>query len=160
VWHFHGHEQASAELAREILRRLRFGNEMIGQVANLIEHHMVAYRSEWRDGAVRRLIGRVGPENIDNLISIRRADLIAHGRIDHKMDLLASLERRVEALRARPLPTRAADLAIDGDRIMEMTGLSPGPAVGRMLKTLVEKVTDQPELNTEERLVALIKEMG
>jgi len=157
-WHFTGHEEASARLAGGIMERLRFSSDMKDQVVTLIEHHMIWYDSEWADGAVRRLIRRVGPENIDHLISFRRADLLAHGQGDGKLDLLSGLEKRIEELSKRPLALKAKDLAINGHTIMELLGLSPGPNVGKIVNELMEKVTDHPELNTKERLIALLKE--
>ena len=156
---FLGHEVASAELAGEIMERLKFSNERAGQVKDLIVHHMIGYNSEWSGGAVRRLIRRVGPENIDNLLSFRKADLLAHGMKNHKLDLLGELEKRVEKIRKRPLVTKSRDLAIDGHMIMEFFGMPPGPEVGNVLKILMEKVTDHPELNTEEGLVDILKRM-
>ncbi|MCJ7685032.1 MAG: CCA tRNA nucleotidyltransferase, partial [Desulfobacteraceae bacterium] len=54
-------------------------------------------------------------------------------------------------------PTRRQDLAVDGNVVMEITGLSPGPEVGRILRDLSEKVLDHPELNTREDLAALLR---
>ncbi|MFH1628265.1 MAG: CCA tRNA nucleotidyltransferase [Pseudomonadota bacterium] len=158
-WRFLGHEKASAELAREIMERLRFSKAIIGRVTNLIAHHMIWYDSDWSDGAVRRLIRRVGPENIDDLLSFRRADILAHGLRDEKLDLISELEKRVRELMKDQITVKTRDLAIDGNRVMEILGLSPGPKVGKILNRLMEKVTDDPELNTEEGLIGLLKEI-
>ncbi|MBW1766187.1 MAG: HD domain-containing protein [Deltaproteobacteria bacterium] len=157
-YRFLGHEEASAGLAKEIMTRLKFSNEMIGKVTNLIAHHMIGYDSAWSDGAVRRLIRRVGPENMDHLLSLRRADLLAHGLKDQKIKLLPELEKRIEGLSERELVVKTRDLAIGGHEVMGILGLRPGPEVGSVLKALMEKVTDRPELNTHKRLVALLKE--
>ena len=50
------------------MKRLRFGNEVIKKVTNLIQHHMIGYDSRWSDAAVRRLIRRVGAEQIKDLV--------------------------------------------------------------------------------------------
>jgi poly(A) polymerase/tRNA nucleotidyltransferase (CCA-adding enzyme) len=157
-WRFRGHEAASARLAGEIMERLRFSSEMRERVVTLIENHMIVYDPEWSDGAVRRLIRRVGFENINHLISFRRADLFAHGKGDEKLDLLAELEKRIEGLSEKPLALKIEDLAINGHKIMQILGLSPGPNVGKIANELMEKVTDHPELNTKEGLIALLKE--
>ena len=159
-WRFLGHEQASAELAREIMERLRFSKAIMGRVTNLITHHMIWYDSEWSDGAVKRLIRRVGPENIDDLLSFRRADILAHGVKDEKLDQLSELEKRVGESMKNQFTEKVRDLAIDGNRVMEILNLSPGPQVGKILKRLLEKVTDHPELNTEERLTGLLSEIS
>ena len=156
-WRFHGHEEASEQLAREIMSRLRFGRRITDRVANLIRHHMIGYSHEWSDGAVRRLIRRVGADHVMDLILFRRADLMAHGRGQGAMKTLQELEARVKTqLESPPGVFSTRDLAIDGHAVMKYLGLSPGPEVGRVLRELMEAVTDRPGLNTKEGLEALL----
>jgi poly(A) polymerase/tRNA nucleotidyltransferase (CCA-adding enzyme) len=118
---------------------------------------MINYDRDWSDGAVRRLIRRVGPENMDNLITFRKADISAHGPGEEEITLLSELEKRTEGIKKGSMVNRIADLAIDGDKIIRILGISPGPDVGRVLKILLKKVTDHPDLNTEDRLTDLLK---
>jgi tRNA nucleotidyltransferase (CCA-adding enzyme) len=155
---FHGHAEASALLAAEIMDRLRFSKETARAVTNLIVHHMVEYDRNWTDGAIRRLIRRFIPDPIDRLLTLRRADLLAHGVINNDLDLLVELEERVHALSQEPPVGHVGNLALDGQKVMDVLGISPGPEVGRALDFLMEKVTDQPELNTEETLKKLLQE--
>ncbi len=158
---FLGHEEESARLGKEIMGRLKFSHEMIGKVTNLIAHHMsmVGYDAAWSDGAVRRLIQRVGTENVEHLLAFRKADILAHGLNDEKMDRFLDLQERIEGLRDRGLALKTRDLAIDGRNVMEILGLSEGREVGRVLEQLVDSVTDHPELNTKEELIGLLKQM-
>jgi poly(A) polymerase/tRNA nucleotidyltransferase (CCA-adding enzyme) len=158
---FLGHEKESVKLAREIMERLKFSNEMIGKVKNLIAHHMsmVGYDAGWSDGAVRRLIRRVGSENVERLLAFRRADILAHGIDDEKMGQLSELKERIETLRSKGLVLKIEDLAVDGHEVMEILGLSEGPEVGTILDQLVDRMTDHPELNTKAELMALLGEM-
>jgi len=156
-WSFYGHEKESALLAEEILNRLRFSNELIKKVTNFIQHHMIGYDSGWSDTAVRRLIRRVGAQQINDLLTFRRADLLAHGLIDENFDLTGELEMRVNEQIRHKAPTKRQDLAVDGYVVMEITGLSPGPEVGSILRGLNERVLDRPELNTREDLAALLR---
>jgi len=158
---FLGHEKESAELAREIMYRLRFSKQVTEEVSNLILHHMavVDYNPRWGDAALRRLIRRIGAKNMDRFLAFRRADQLAHGKKDEKLDLLWELEQRVRKIMEDSLVTRAFDLAIDGRQVMNILGLREGPEVGRILKMLVEKVTDNPELNTVDKLVDILKGM-
>ena len=158
-WRFHGHEAASAILAEEVMERLKFSRDMAGKTANLIRHHFIRYDSGWSDGAVRRFIRRVGLEQVMDLLVFRRADILAHGLIDQKFDLLMELEKRVKDQIKGPVATQTQDLALDGTRVMEILGLSPGPKVGEVLNVLMEKVTDHPELNTERRLEDILEQM-
>jgi tRNA nucleotidyltransferase (CCA-adding enzyme) len=156
-WRFHGHEKASALLAEEILDRLRFSHELTKKVINLIRHHMIGYDSGWSDPAVRRLIRRVGIEQISDLLAFRRADILAHGLKSENPRISNELEKRVREEIRRQAPIRREDLAVDGNVVMEITGLSPGPTVGKILKELNEKVLDHPELNNREDLSALLR---
>jgi poly(A) polymerase/tRNA nucleotidyltransferase (CCA-adding enzyme) len=158
---FLGHEKESTKLAREIMERLKFSKEIIGKVTNLIAHHMsiAEYDSGWSDGAVRRLIRRVGSENVDRLLAFRKADILAHGIDDEKMGQFSELKERIEILRRKGLVLKTQDLAIDGHEVMEILGLSEGPEVGTILEKLVDRVTDHPELNTKGELMALLGEM-
>ena len=158
-WSFYGHEKESALLAAKILNRLMFSNEVIKRVVNLIQHHMIGYDAGWSDAAVRRLIRRVGAGQIKDLLTFRRADLLAHGITDQSFELSKELEMRVNEQLRHKAPIRLQDLAVDGNAVMEIAGLSPGPEVGRVLKALNEKVLDHPELNTREGLVGLLKDL-
>ncbi|MBW1784686.1 MAG: HD domain-containing protein, partial [Deltaproteobacteria bacterium] len=157
TWSFYGHEKESALLAGDILNRLRFSKEVTKKVTHLIQHHMIGYHPEWSDAAVRRLIRRVGAGQIANLLSFRRADLLAHGLADGSLMIADELNRRVKEQLRRQAPTERSDLAVDGNVIMEITGLTPGPEVGRILRELNEKVLDHPALNNKDDLTALIK---
>lgn len=158
-WRFFGHEEKGAELSEEIMVRLRFSKDMIQKVTNLIRHHMIDYHSGWSDGAVRRLIRRAGQDEIMDLIILRQADILAHGLPEQGIELLAELRKRVETLSERPITTQTSHLAIDGHKVMEILGISPGPEVGKVLKELLEKVTDNPGMNTERALVAALEQM-
>ena len=156
-WKFHGHERASAEMAEEIMRRLKFSKDMIQKTTNLVRYHMIVYGSDWTDGAVRRLIRRVGKNQIMSLLTFREADIVAHGLHCQKLDSLNELKERIIKIIKKPVITTPRNLAIDGQRIMQILGISSGPEVGIILKKLVEQVTDTPELNTKEKLVTLVR---
>ena len=155
-WYFYGHEEASAGLAEEIMLRLRFSKEVIRKTTNLVRHHTIYYDSGWSDGAVRRLICRVGQEAIRDLISFLRADILAHGLHKKQLPLLPELEERVTREIETRLVTDIGDLAINGRKVMEVLGLSPGSEVGRVLQYLMEEVTDHPELNNQKGLFGLL----
>lgn len=160
IWRFYGHEKESARMAEKILKRLRFSREMIQRASHLIQHHMIGYSSVWSDAAIRRMIQRVGSDEIHNLLEFRRADLMAHGLADQDLSLLDELERRVEGQMRDAPPLQRRELAVDGNTVMRVAGLLPGPEVGKILQDLNRKVLDHPELNNPEDLTALIQSMG
>lgn len=158
-WQFYGHEREGAIMADEIMGRLEFSKEMTRTVTNLIKHHMIGYNPGWSDSAVRRLIRRVGPENIMALVSFCRADILAHGMDNQGLDLLDELEKRIKNLINDPMMTKTQKLAIDGYKVMEVLGILPGPEVGQILNDLIEKVIDDPGLNNEERLLSMVRQL-
>jgi hypothetical protein len=76
-----------------------------------------------------------------------------------KLLLLDEIQGRIRELMIAPLVRGPQDLAISGSKVMDVTGLSPGPEVGRILARLSEELMDHPEWNTRKRLMALLKEM-
>ena len=100
---------------------------------------------------------RAGRRNLDELLKFRKSDLIAHGIIDYKLDLLEELTERIKRLREEKLVESPNDLVVSGSDIMDVLGLSPGPEIGRIMNLLMEKVTDSPELNTKKSLIAILK---
>jgi tRNA nucleotidyltransferase (CCA-adding enzyme) len=158
VWKFYGHAQESSVLAAEIMDRLKFNKEMTRKVTTLIRHHMIAYDTGWSDAAVRRLIRRINPEYIPDFISFIQADIIAHGTDNKDLNLTKEFMQRIENQMKGHMARNTRDLALDGHEIMKILGLVPGPAVGRTMANLLEKITDHPELNTREGLLGLLEE--
>lgn len=157
---FHGHGKKSAEMARLIMKRLRFSNEMINNVCILIKEHMINYRPEWTDAGIRRLINRVGKELIGPLICLRRADLMAHG-VDksYELDLIKELEIRIKKEIKKGLPFSLKDLKINGHIIMKELNIPQGPEVGKILKILYKKAIENPELNRPDTLLSIAKDL-
>ena len=155
-YHFYNHAAISSSMAKDIMERLRFSREETKKVAALILFHMIDYSEAWSDAAVRRLIRRAGRDNIDELLTLRKADIIAHGFTDNKLKLIAHLEQRIEQMKNDNISLEITDLAIDGEKVMDVMKLEPGPEVGKVLGSLLELVTDNPELNSEEKLVDIL----
>ena len=159
--HFHQHEFVGEAKARAILRRWKLPKETIVQVTHLVRHHMFWYQTEWTGSAVRRFVRKVGLEQIPALFALRRADNIGSGaRPSARMYALDDLWERVqeEIQHATAFSTR--DLAIDGHDLMTVVGMPEGPAIGRVMKELFERVLDEPELNEREKLLELAREMA
>ena len=157
---FYGHEKASAEVAARVLKRLRFSNQERQRVVTLISSHMFHYLPEWTDGAVRRLARRVGPELLEDMYELRRAD--AWGRGVGVRDTLANLKalkQRVAKVLAEDAALKVTDLAIGGEEIMKVLCIRPGPRVGKILDALLERVLDDPSLNKPKKLKSLIEKI-
>src|SRR5207249_399634 len=136
---FLGHEDVGADIARAALERLRFSAKEIDVVTRLVRLHLrpVFYKSEWTDGAVRRLARDAGPL-LERLMLLARADIAASAYPEpEKLD---ELQARLDSVRAEH-PSRLAPL-ISGEQIMRVRGIGPGREVGRIKQKLEELVID------------------
>jgi len=156
--HFVGHDAVGAELAAAWLDGLRAPRAFTARVAALIRHHMFAYAPEWSDSAVRRFIRRVGAADLEELLDLRAADNIGSG-LAANVDGLHELRGRCRAQLAAHVALARGDLAVDGDDLMRALALAPGPAVGRLLDELLERVIADPMLNERTRLLAVAREV-
>ena len=158
---FYKHEFLGEELAKEILLRLRYSTREVERVSLLVREHNWYYRPEWNDATVRRTIARTGPETLPELWALRRADLRARGRlVEEGLANQQQLEARFDAELRRASALKVKDLAIGGDEVMAALQLSPGPHVGRILTALLDRVLDDPELNTRDTLLRLASEIA
>lgn len=149
---FHGHETISSRIAKAAMKRLRFPNDLIDEVGHLISQHMFNYDETWTDAAVRRLVSRVGKPALPGLLALRRADAAATLGTSPDPRSTEGLESRISEVLGRDSALGLKDLAVDGDDLAEL-GIARGPAMGRILKELLETVLDDPEQNTRDRLL-------
>lgn len=157
---FHDHEIEGARLTDEILRRLRFSNDLREMVVALVRHHLVVYTPSWTDAAVRRWINRVTPQLAGTVLALARADVAAKGLdAQSQLDGLAKLEHRVRDAVTSNQAFTLKDLAVTGDQLMQALNIAPGPAVGRLLRDLLEDVLEAPEHNERERLLERAREL-
>jgi putative nucleotidyltransferase with HDIG domain len=155
---FIGHDRVGAELATEVLRRLRLSGARIARIAGVIGHHMYAYDASWTDAAVRRFIRRLDGIDRDLLFALRRADDAASGVGERAEAVQAELERRIDEQLARePEILVARRLAIDGTDLQRELGLEPGPAIGDILDRLNDAVLDDPRRNERDALIGLAR---
>src|SRR5207248_512564 len=158
---FYDHEKVGARLTQEILQRLKFPRREIERVALLVAEHNWHYRPEWNDGTVRRVLARIGPAEIPALWALRRADLPARGRlVEEGLANQAEAEVRFQREIDRAAALKVSDLAIRGEDVMRELHIGPGREVGEVLARLLERVIDDPDLNTREALLRLLPEVA
>lgn len=158
--HFLGHERVGADVAVRVLERLRFPAAEAVAVEHAIRHHMFAYEPGWTDAAVRRFLRRVGPERLDLLLALRRADNLASGVGDAGAVAERELVHRIRSVGAAHPAILAGHLAIDGHDLQAALGIGPSRAVGEILDALLERVLDDPALNERATLLALAESLA
>jgi tRNA nucleotidyltransferase (CCA-adding enzyme) len=151
---FYEHERIGAEMVEPMLARLRFSNEERQHIGALVRHHLICYDGTWSDAAVRRWLRRVTPELLPDLYLLNEADVRGKGR-DVSSDLanLAGLKAHVERILAAGAALSTKDLAIDGRALIQDLGMKPGPDIGRILKTLLDEVVEDPARNERAALL-------
>lgn len=154
---FYNHEVTGAETAKKILKRLKFSNDDIEAVTNLIRNHMFNYTSDWSDSAVRRFIKRAGGQNIEDLFILRIADVKAMKKgMDHSY--LGELKKRIKKVLDEENALSVKDLKVSGKDIMKKLKIKEGPKVGKILNILLERVLDVPGLNDKKMLLKIAEE--
>jgi putative nucleotidyltransferase with HDIG domain len=148
---FYGHEVVGARLTEKILQDLRFPTKIIEKVTKLVRNHMFFADTELISlSAVRRIVARVGKDNVWDLMDLRACDRIGMGRPKEDPYRLRKYHAMIDEATRDPISVGM--LNIDGKKIMEVTGEIPGPKIGFVLHALLEEVLDNPKLNTEEYL--------
>jgi poly(A) polymerase len=150
---FHHHEVVGAKLTRKRLQALRFPKDVVEDVSRLVELHLRFHgygSGAWTDSAVRRYVADAGPL-LDRLHLLTRSDCTTRNR--RKAEALRrtydDLEERIARLREQEeLDAIRPDL--DGNAIMEILGVPPGPVVGQAWKHLKELRLDRGPMSRDE----------
>lgn len=155
---YYNHEVVGANVAKKVMRRLKYSNAEIDFVTLLVRQHMFYYQDEWTDGAVRRFMKAVGIENIKPLLKLREADRLGSGnRKDKESKAIPKLLARIDKIIEEENAITVKDLKINGNDLMKEFNLKPGPIVGKILNYLLDLILDEPSLNDKEKLMEKTK---
>jgi poly(A) polymerase len=157
---FHHHEIVGARLTRQRMKALKYPKDVVTDVSELVALHLRFYgygRGEWTDSAVRRYVTDAGPL-LPRLHKLTRSDCTTRNR--RKAAALSAdydaLEERIARIQAEE------DLArirpdLDGNAIMELLGIPPGPVVGRAWRHLKELRLERGPLGHDEAVAELYR---
>jgi poly(A) polymerase len=156
---FHHHEVVGAKMTRKRLTEQRFPKEVIADVSKLVELHLRFHGygdGEWTDSAVRRYVRDAGPL-LTRLHALTRADCTT--RNARKAARLAAtydaLEARIEVLREQEELDKIRP-ELDGEEIMRLLGIKPGPLVGKAWNYLLELRLERGEVGREQATAELV----
>ena len=156
--HFYGHPKRGADMARDILTRLRCDNATLSAVLTYVNEHDRAFPTTIP--GMRRLIGKLGESTIRSLFEIKKADMAAQSAHERAAKVAALREASLlldDTLDGGALFT-LKDLQINGSDLMKM-GVPQGPRIRDILFTLLEEVQDDALANTREALASRAKEL-
>ncbi|PIT93436.1 hypothetical protein COU00_04280 [Candidatus Falkowbacteria bacterium CG10_big_fil_rev_8_21_14_0_10_43_11] len=156
---FYNHDYVGAKMAGRIMERLKFSRDDIDKVFLLIKNHMFYYNvDEVTAASVRRLISKVGKENLQDLIDLRVADRLGSGTPKAMPYKLRHLQYMMKKVQNDPVSVKM--LKINGDNLMAVLKIKSGPKIGAILDVLLAEVIENPELNTKEYLEKRSKELN
>ena len=155
--HFKGHALISEEIARRVMRRLKFDNDTIRKVTRLVCYH--DYRMEATPKNVRRAMNRIGVELFPYYLAVRLADVKAQSpyRKREKIENIVAVRVLYQKILLEDQCVTLRQLAVSGRDLMDL-GMSPGREMGNMLSELLEYVIDDPERNRKDILCDYVKE--
>jgi len=160
---FYNHEWQGAKIIVRILDRLKFPNDKSEKIVKLVRYHGFVYDTEiTTDAAIRRLLVKIGKENIQELAQVREADRIGSGcpkalpfRLRH---FLFRVEKVLQELEGQQPSLKI--LKINGRDIIKILNIKPNPRIGAILNILLEEILDDPKKNTKKYLEKEVKELN
>ena len=152
------HPFEGEKITRKVMRRLKFDNDTTDKVTKLVLYH--DYDIAPTEAGVRRAINRMGEDIFAMIFTVRRADIAAQSDYmrEEKLAKVAYIEKLYSEILARKDAVTLKDLAISGNDLIA-EGMPPGRQIGETLSALLERVLDDPSLNTREILLKLYKEV-
>ena len=153
---FYNHDHLGSKFTVNILDRLKFSKKIIEKVALLVRNHMFVYGvDEVTETGVRRLLRRVGPENMPDLINLRVSDRLGSGCPKGMPYKLRHLQYVIEKVSKDPISARM--LKLDGNNLIEILKIEPSPKLGLLIEALLAETLENPKLNTKEKLTQRAK---
>lgn len=158
ITHFYGHAEKSAEIAKDILRKLKYDNHTIETVCRLVRYHDYENGITPSPRLVRRSVNRIGEDIFPLLLEIKKADIMAQSEMfkQKKLDNLEEWKRLYEEVVRSRECVSLKTLSVSGKDLIEM-GMHPGAKMGETLHELLELVLDHPEYNTREFLMDWVR---
>jgi putative nucleotidyltransferase with HDIG domain len=156
---FHNHEVAGARIAEKICDRLKFSKKEKEKIVMLIRHHMFSVNENQTDAAIRRFIRKIGVDNVKDMMDLRVADRLGGGTQTAESWRLKLFKEKVEK-QLQPAPFSINDMAVDGNDVMRILKVKPGPIIGKILNEIFAEVDEDLSKNTKEYLEKRIQELG
>lgn len=152
---FYNHEIVGTNIAWNIAKRMKLTREETKKITTLVRWHMFSVSEFLTDAAIRRFIRRVGVDNIQDMMDVRIADRLGSGCTKAESWRLRDFKKRIIEVQ-KHIPS-VRDLKVNGNDVMKILNIKPGPKVGKILNQLFEEITDDPTKNEREYLLKRIK---
>jgi len=156
---FYSHEIVGAKMTKQMLDRLKFPKKEIEKIYKLVRYHLFYYNvGEVTESSIRRLVKNAGPENMEELLQLRMADRIGSGVPKAEPYKLRHFKYLIERVAQDPISAKM--LKVNGNDIIKLLGINPGPKIGCILDILLSKVLEDPKNNNKEILEKMVEKFG
>lgn len=155
VDHFYKHALVSTDIAEKILKRMKYDNKTINDILILIKYHDAEIHTS---KAIRRMLTRIGPKLFEDLLYIKKGDLLGQNPVYHKegLEILNDIKEKYHKIMKNKECFSIKNLNVDGKDLIDI-GIEKGKNIGLVLKFLLEKVIEDPLINNKEELLKLSK---
>ena len=147
--HFYGHDERGAEIAENIMNRLKFDGHTKSTVKFLIGAHCIHFPANRK--TARRLLARYGTEKVNMLLELQAADLAGHVFSEEIAEKYADAVRLIREAEDENVCLTVKDLAVNGHDMIAI-GLE-GAEIGRALSAMLEAVIDERVANERKELM-------
>lgn len=154
--HFYGHAKYSVDIAKNVMKRLKYDNKTIDKVLSLIKHH--DRRVELSEKAIKKAMRDIGEDLFFDWCKLRYADVASQEptHLKARAKKVFDIEDKAHLILASQDPFSLNDLAVNGNHLIAL-GFKPGPHIGQVLNTLLEHVIENPMLNEKENLLNMAR---
>jgi len=157
--HFYNHEDVGADIARDMMKRLKYPNTVIDAVTKMVGKHM-RFKQAGKEGEIisdkklRKFQADIG-EHLEQTLDLMHADNIAHAP-EHSLELqIPNIRKRLKNLKEVPV-TSKIPLPVNGFDVMKETGVRPGPIVKTLLAVVADAWYEDPDI-TKNQALALVR---
>ncbi len=146
---FYNHEVVGTTLAEKIAERFKLSNEQKKKLVTLVKYHQFTVDEHQTDKTIRRFIREVGKDYLNDILDLRTGDRIGGGAKPTSWRLDLFKKRLVEV---QKIPFQIKDLKVDGDDVMKLLKIKPGPKIGEVLRSIFNDV-EEGRLKNERKIL-------
>ena len=150
------HDEVGGKMSEQVLTRLRYPANRIGKIKHLVNQHM--FPSFNSPKGARKFLNNAGShETAKDLLNLREADHTGKGNSNATGLMVDKMRSLIDDEQEGNAIFSPKDLAITGNDIIKILGISSGPQVGQIIKKLVELAVEHPSINKRDELINIVK---
>jgi len=155
VGHFYNHHLEGSKIAADLLGRLKYDKQMIEDVSRLVAAHMSRF-AQLKDNGLIKLVRSISERNWQDLLDLQKADIVSSAP-PYDFSGINAMQEDYDRILREKRPMDLKDLTINGRDLIAL-GYKPGPAMGELLKHLLEVVLNDAQQNRKEILIDLARD--